>query len=104
MLIDNFSFLKQNFSTFAANLTNYYNVMTTAVKANECQAQIDEFMSKVKNRIVNQPEFVQAVQEVAESVIPVIEKTPAYKKAKVLERLTDPDKVFMFRVSTTRYL
>jgi glutamate dehydrogenase/leucine dehydrogenase len=73
--------------------------MTTAVKTNECQAQIDEFMAKVKNRIVNQPEFMQAVQEVAESVIPVIESTPAYKKAKVLERLTDPDKVFMFRVS-----
>ena len=73
--------------------------MTTAVKTNEYQAQIDEVMAKVKNRIVNQPEFIQAVQEVAESVIPVIEKTPAYKKAKVLERLTDPDKVFMFRVS-----
>ena len=73
--------------------------MTTAVKTNEYQAQIDEFMAKVKNRIVNQPEFMQAVQEVAESVIPVIETTPAYKKAKVLERLTDPDKVFMFRVS-----
>lgn len=73
--------------------------MTTAVKTNEYQAQIDEFMAKVKSRIVNQPEFMQAVQEVAESVIPVIETTPAYKKAKVLERLTDPDKVFMFRVS-----
>jgi glutamate dehydrogenase/leucine dehydrogenase len=56
-------------------------------------------MSTVKKRIVNQPEFMQAVHEVAESVIPVIEQNPAYKKAKVLERLTDPDKVFMFRVS-----
>ena len=73
--------------------------MTTAVQANEYQAQIDEFMSTVKKRIVNQPEFMQAVHEVAESVIPVIEQNPAYKKAKVLERLTDPDKVFMFRVS-----
>lgn len=73
--------------------------MTTAVKTNEYKDKIDKFMIKVKNRIVNQPEFIQAVHEVAESVFPIIQNNPAYKKGKVLERLTDPDKVFMFRVT-----
>ena len=71
----------------------------TAVQGNKYQSQIDEFIDTIKNRLVNQPEFLQAVEEVAESVIPVIEKNPKYKKAKILERLTEPDKVFMFRVS-----
>ncbi len=71
----------------------------TAVAGNEYQAQIDEFMGTIKDRLVNQPEFLQAVEEVAESVIPIIENNPKYKKAKILERLTEPDKVFMFRVS-----
>ncbi|MBL4577190.1 MAG: glutamate dehydrogenase, partial [Flavobacteriales bacterium] len=71
----------------------------TAVAGGEYQAQIDEFMGTIRDRLVNQPEFLQAVEEVAESVIPIIEENPKYKKAKILERLTEPDKVFMFRVS-----
>jgi len=70
----------------------------TAVAGGEYQAQIEEFMGTIRDRLVNQPEFLQAVEEVAESVIPVIEKNPRYKEAKILERLTEPDKVFMFRV------
>lgn len=70
----------------------------TAVAGNKYQAQIDEFMGTIRDRLISQPEFLQAVQEVAESVIPVIEENPQYKKAKILERLTEPDKVFMFRV------
>ncbi len=70
-----------------------------AVENNKFHTQINEFMDKVRSRIKNQPEFVQAVQEVAESVIPLIEDTPKYKSAKILERITEPDKVFMFRVS-----
>jgi len=45
-----------------------------------------------------QPEFIQAVHEVAESVMPIIESTPAYRKAKILERLVEPERVIMFRV------
>ena len=70
-----------------------------AVAGSKYQAQIDEFMGTIRDRLVNQPEFLQAVEEVAESVIPIIEENPKYKKAKILERLTEPDKVFMFRVS-----
>lgn len=71
----------------------------TAVAGGKYQAQIEEFMGTIRDRLVNQPEFLQAVEEVAESVIPVIEENPQYKKMKILERLTEPDKVFMFRVS-----
>ena len=53
--------------------------MTTAVKTNEYQAKIDKFMAKVKNRIVNQPEFLQAVHEVAESVFPIIQNLDVKK-------------------------
>lgn len=43
-------------------------------------------------------EFHQAVQEVAESLIPFIEENPKYKHAKILERIAEPERVIMFRV------
>ena len=73
---------------------------TTTVKNNHAyQAQVDEFMAMVHKRIVNQPEFIQAVQEVAEAVIPLVENTPKYKKAKILERLMEPERIIIFRVA-----
>jgi glutamate dehydrogenase/leucine dehydrogenase len=45
-----------------------------------------------------QPEFHQAVREVVESVMPVIESTPAYREMKILERMVEPERVIMFRV------
>ncbi len=46
----------------------------------------------------SQPEFHQAVKEVLESLIPVFEKEPKFEKYKVLERITEPERVIMFRV------
>ncbi|MDP2921314.1 MAG: Glu/Leu/Phe/Val dehydrogenase dimerization domain-containing protein, partial [Candidatus Omnitrophota bacterium] len=60
--------------------------------------KIDEFMAKVIERNPGEPEFHQAVREVAESVMPFIEKNPKYQKAKILERMTEPERVIMFRV------
>ncbi|MDO8603636.1 MAG: NADP-specific glutamate dehydrogenase [Candidatus Omnitrophota bacterium] len=60
--------------------------------------RIDEFMAKVIERNPGEPEFHQAVREVAESVMPFIEKNPKYQKAKILERMTEPERVIMFRV------
>lgn len=62
------------------------------------QAQVDAFMAKVRAMNPNEPEFLQAVQEVAEAVIPLIEETPKYKDSKVLERLVEPERTLMFRV------
>ena len=61
-------------------------------------AEIEAFMAAMKAKEPNQPEFLQAVQEVAESVIPFIEENPKYKQGKVLERMVEPERVMMFRV------
>ncbi|MBP7216479.1 MAG: NADP-specific glutamate dehydrogenase [Candidatus Omnitrophica bacterium] len=60
--------------------------------------KVEEFMAKVMEKNPAQPEFHQAVREVVESVMPFIEKNPKYEKAKVLERMVEPERVIMFRV------
>jgi glutamate dehydrogenase (NADP+) len=62
---------------------------------------VADFMAKVEARNPNEPEFLQAVLEVAETVIPFIEKNPKYAVAKVLDRIAEPERVIMFRVSWT---
>jgi glutamate dehydrogenase (NADP+) len=62
------------------------------------QAAIDTFIDKIKAKNPNEPEFIQAVTEVAETVIPFIEENPKYKIAKILERIAEPERVFIFRV------
>ena len=62
------------------------------------QAQIDAFMEKVKANHGHEAEFLQAVEEVAEAVIPVIEETPKYKKANILDRIVEPERTLIFRV------
>src|SRR4030042_4472775 len=58
----------------------------------------EEFMKKVIARNPGEPEFHQAVEEVVESLAPFIEKNPKYEKAKILERMIEPERVIMFRV------
>lgn len=65
---------------------------------NKHQAQIDAFMELVKSKNGHETEFLQAVHEVAEAVIPFIEENPKYKSAKILERMVEPERVIMFRV------
>lgn len=60
---------------------------------------IKNFINVVDKRNPNEPEFLQAVTEVAETVIPFIEENPQYNQAKVLERMTEPERVIIFRVS-----
>ncbi|MEC7936871.1 MAG: Glu/Leu/Phe/Val dehydrogenase dimerization domain-containing protein, partial [Bacteroidota bacterium] len=62
------------------------------------QHQIDAFMKVVKLKNSHEPEFIQAVLEVAETVIPYIEANPKYKSTKILERITEPERVVQFRV------
>jgi len=66
--------------------------------SNKYQVEIDAFMDKVKATNGHETEFLQAVLEVAEAVIPVIEQTPRYKEAKILERMVEPERTLMFRV------
>ena len=62
------------------------------------QSSIDAFMESVKAKNSNETEFLQAVEEVAEAVIPIIEETPKYKNSKILDRIVEPERVIMFRV------
>jgi glutamate dehydrogenase (NADP+) len=62
------------------------------------QAEIDAFMDSVKAVHGHEKEFIQAVHEVAEAVIPVIEETPKYKHAKILDRIVEPERTIIFRV------
>jgi glutamate dehydrogenase (NADP+) len=55
-------------------------------------------MDSVKAKNPNEPEFLQAVHEVAETVIPYIANNQAYQDAKILERITEPERVIMFRI------
>jgi len=59
---------------------------------------IKNFINTVDKRNPNEPEFLQAVTEVAETVLPFIEKNPQYGKDKLLERMTEPERVLLFRV------
>ena len=48
-----------------------------------------------------QPEFHQAVEEVAGSIVPVLEANPVYRKKKVFERMVEPERMIVFRVPWT---
>ena len=58
----------------------------------------DKFMQLMKKRNPDQPEFLQAVAEVAQAIIPYIEEHPQYKKANIMERLTEAERIIIFRV------
>ncbi len=59
---------------------------------------LKDFMAKVVAKNPSEVEFHQAVEEVVESIIPFIEENPKYEHAKILERITEPERVLMFRV------
>jgi glutamate dehydrogenase (NADP+) len=68
------------------------------MSANKYQAQIDAFMSKVAEKNGHEKEFLQAVEEVMESVIPFVEENPRYQGKALLERMVEPERAFQFRV------
>src|SRR5215467_9189308 len=59
---------------------------------------INQIFNLVKAKNPAEPEFHQAVMEVLESLRLVLERHPEYQEAKILERLTEPERVLMFRV------
>jgi glutamate dehydrogenase (NADP+) len=59
---------------------------------------VRKIIEQVKKRDPEQVEFHQAVEEVLESISPVLEKYPEYKKAKIVERLVEPERQIIFRV------
>lgn len=59
----------------------------------------NEFVEYIATKNPNETEFLQAVSEVAENLIPFIEQHPKYKKFKILERIAEPERVIQFRVT-----
>src|SRR3989440_1825922 len=59
---------------------------------------VSALMAEVKAKNPCEPEFHQAVQEVVESLALVLEQHPEYRKAKIIERIIEPERVIMFRV------
>jgi glutamate dehydrogenase (NADP+) len=61
--------------------------------------KINDFVAEVAKTNPNEPEFLQAVHEVAEAVIPFIESNNKYNNKMLLERMVEPERVVMFRVA-----
>ncbi|MGB9600042.1 MAG: Glu/Leu/Phe/Val dehydrogenase dimerization domain-containing protein, partial [Myxococcota bacterium] len=59
---------------------------------------ISDVIAKVKEKDSSQPEFIQAVTEVMTTLEPTVEKHPEFVKAKIYERIVEPDRVIIFRV------
>ncbi|ACY12750.1 NADP-specific glutamate dehydrogenase [Haliangium ochraceum] len=71
--------------------------MTTLEK--ETSRAVDTFMDDLVRQNPNQPEFHQAVREVVETLMPFVLERPEYQKAKILARITEPDRVISWRVA-----
>jgi glutamate dehydrogenase (NADP+) len=83
----------ENVATFAQ-----VQLLKTINMSNKYHAEIEAFMDRVRAKNGHEPEFLQAVQEVAEAVIPIVETTPKYKAAKILDRIVEPERTIIFRV------
>lgn len=59
---------------------------------------IKTFIADLEQKNPAQPEFIQAAEEVCESVVDVVNRNPAYLGAKILDRITEPDRVITFKV------
>ncbi|MEO0368641.1 MAG: NADP-specific glutamate dehydrogenase [Pseudomonadota bacterium] len=63
------------------------------------QAELKEFMVGLERRNPGEIEFQQAVEEVAATIIPYVHDKPIYKQARILERMSEPDRTISFRVA-----
>ena len=62
------------------------------------QEKIDAFMADIIAKDAHEPVFIQAVQEVAEAIIPFMENNPKYNSTRLLERIVEPERTIIFRV------
>ena len=59
---------------------------------------VDQVLAAVKEKNAHEPEFLQTVTEVLNSLRPVVERHPEFQKVKLLERLVEPERIISFRV------
>jgi len=70
--------------------------MTNSAKP---ERMLKAFMQGLEKRNAHEPEFIQAVCELARSVMPLVHDNTAYRQARILERMTEPDRIIVFRVT-----
>ena len=71
---------------------------TVSQKKETMDPSVRKFMESIIKRNPNEPEFLQAVAEVAEHIIPYTEDNAVYKREKIFSRMCEPERVFIFRV------
>jgi glutamate dehydrogenase (NADP+) len=81
-------------ATFGFNFNDFFKLNIIQIMTQS----IYSFVEAVAKRNPNEPEFLQAVQEVAEAVIPFIEENKKYQNRMLLERMTESERVITFRV------
>ena len=64
----------------------------------DTKAEVEQFINGLKRRNPGEQEFHQAVAEVAETVLPFVHDQPKYRELRILERMTEPDRILSFRV------
>ncbi len=75
--------------------------MATKQETRKSSAETDRsesFIKKIEEQNPGQPEFIQAVREVTETLLPYVEEHSQYKEAKILERMVEPERIIIFRV------
>ena len=80
---------------------NQYYIALSNSNSFLVKQSIQDFISRIAERNPNEPEFMQAVTEVAETVIPFIEANPKYQGYNLLERMVEPERTIIFRVPWT---
>jgi glutamate dehydrogenase (NADP+) len=70
----------------------------SSAKSTTARDYVQHVMADIRTKNPAEPEFHQAAQEVLESLIPMLDRHPEYRSAKLLERITEPERVVMFRV------
>jgi len=63
------------------------------------QLDLESFMQEVRSKNPGETEFHQAVQEVAEDIVPFVNDHPQYNQASILQRMVEPDRIVSFRVA-----
>lgn len=79
-------------------LVFYLSLYIISSRRIQTMKYIERVLEDVKRKNAGQPEFIQAVEEVLESLEPVIEAHPEYEAMAILERLVEPDRAIMFKV------
>jgi glutamate dehydrogenase (NADP+) len=79
------------------------NVTVAPPKPASTKDYVTGLMALIKAKNPSEPEFHQAVYEVMSSLTPVLDRHPEYRNAKLLERITEPERVLMFRVPWVDY-